>query len=189
MNATYLFKEETTNGQKRLRIGTRAEYEEAIRANKSLGVDERRYFIREKSLDRDHPDVLIIEVDRAEYEKWHRENNARCRNVRAAKQYKMFSLEAMNKELCNEGEIDQTVILDEGQFEEILTNVCLDDFRKELKMWRSWAPDLLDVYLKGQEDRGADILSEKYGVSKQTTRKYVRQFEQRLKNFLEGVSF
>ena len=80
MNTTYLFKEETTNGQKKLRIGTRAEYEQIQEANKLVNKECRRYFIREKSLDPKRPDLLIIEVDRTEYQKWNRENMARCRN-------------------------------------------------------------------------------------------------------------
>lgn len=67
--------------------------------------------------------------------------------------------------------------------------VWLDELRKNLMEWRPWAGDLLDAYLEGDVSSCPGMLAEKYGVSLQTTRKYVRQFEQRLKSFLEGVSF
>ena len=60
MNTTYLFKEETTNGQKKLRIGTRDEFKSVMQMNKENGEENRRYFIREKSLDPNQPDLLII---------------------------------------------------------------------------------------------------------------------------------
>ena len=46
MNTTYLFKEETNNGQKKLRIGTGQEFDKIKLQNRSLPVEERRYFIK-----------------------------------------------------------------------------------------------------------------------------------------------
>lgn len=80
MNTTYLFKEETNNGQKKLRIGTGQEFDKIKLQNRSLPVEERRYFIKEKSLDAENPDILFIEVSREEYIQWNRENNARYKN-------------------------------------------------------------------------------------------------------------
>ena len=80
MNTTYLFKEETTNGQKKLRIGTAQEFAKVAEQNRALPIEKRRYFIKEKSLDPDSPDYLFIEVSREEYIQWNRENNARCKN-------------------------------------------------------------------------------------------------------------
>ena len=67
MNTTYLFKEETTNGQKKLRIGTAQEFAKVAEQNRTLPIEKRRYFIKEKSLDPDSPDYLFIEVSREPY--------------------------------------------------------------------------------------------------------------------------
>ena len=42
MNTTYLFKEETNNGQKKLRIGTRDEFNSVMLSNKEIGGHEKR---------------------------------------------------------------------------------------------------------------------------------------------------
>ena len=49
MKTTYLFKEETTNGQKKLRIGTAQEFAKIAEQNRTLPIEERRYFIKEGS--------------------------------------------------------------------------------------------------------------------------------------------
>lgn len=189
MNATYLFKEETSNGQKKLRIGTRAEYEQIQEANKIVGKGCRRYFIREKSLDPKRPDLLIIEVDRTEYQKWNRENMARCRNYQLSKKYQHISMEDIvrsdNYDKCNE----PTLCGPDSAYEAACDNILLAKLHEEMGEWKPWAGALLDAYLAGKIATCPFELAEQYGVSLQTARKYVRQFEQRLKIFLEGVSF
>ncbi len=189
MNTTYLFKEETTNGQKKLRIGTAQEFAKVAEQNRALPIEKRRYFIKEKSLDPDSPDYLFIEVSREEYIQWNRENNARCKNNLMAKNYTMLSMESVLNSV-NRGKADESALYGpESGYEEILDQAWLDELRKNLMEWRPWAGDLLDAYLEGDVSSCPGMLAEKYGVSLQTTRKYVRQFEQRLKSFLEGVSF
>lgn len=189
MNTTYLFKEETTNGQKKLRIGTGQEFDEIKLQNRSLPVEERRYFIKEKSLDVENPDILFIEVSREEYIQWNRENNARYKNTLAGQTYSMESLESVLNAVAH-GKVDEAALYDyEAGYEEVLDQAWLDELRKNLMEWRPWAGDLLDAYLEGEVSICSGMLAKKYGVSLQTTRKYVRQFEQRLKSFLEGVSF
>lgn len=189
MNATYLFKEETSNGQKKLRIGTRAEYEQIQEANKIVGKGCRRYFIREKSLDPKRPDLLIIEVDRTEYQKWNRENMARCRNYQLSKKYQHISMEdivrSVNYDKCNE----PTLCGPDSAYEAACDNILIAKLHEEMGEWKPWAGALLDAYLAGKIATCPFELAEQYGVSLQTARKYVRQFEQRLKIFLEGVSF
>ena len=186
MNATYLFKEETANGQKKLRIGTGQEFDSIKLENRSLPVEERRYFIKEKSLDIDNPDILFIEVSREEYIQWNRENNARYKNNLLAKNYTMMSIESELTRI----EADESAFYGSASgYEEILDQAWVEELRRDLVEWRPWAGDLLDAYLAGEVSNCPTLLAGKYGVSLQTARKYVRQFEQRLKIFLEGVSF
>lgn len=186
METTYLFKENTPDGSKKLRIGTRIEYEEAIRANKAQPEEKRRYFIREKSLDPENPDLLIIEVDREMYGQWHRENNARCRNLKAAQEVKIVSLTAVERGISHNRTYEKTLCKEDHLYDEVCAKMLFEALCQELSRWRPWAIDMLHTYL----DRGADIcateFSKRYGVSKTTSWRYVRQFEQRIKNFLEG---
>lgn len=90
----------------------------------------------------------------------------------------------------NRGKADESALYGpESGYEEILDQAWLDELRKNLMEWRPWAGDLLDAYLEGDVSSCPGMLAEKYGVSLQTTRKYVRQFEQRLKSFWKVFRF
>lgn len=139
MNTTYLFKEETTNGQKKLRIGTGQEFDGIKLKNRSLPVEERRYFIKEKSLDVDNPDILFIEVSREEYIMWNRENNARYKNNVAGQAYSMVSLESV-KDAVDNGKVDEAVFYDyEDGYEDCLAEILLEELCEELRNWKPWA--------------------------------------------------
>lgn len=186
MNTTYLFKEETTNGQKKLRIGTRDEFKSVMQMNKENGEENRRYFIREKSLDPNQPDLLIIEVDRSEYLEWKKEQVTRSRNYRLGKQYSHLSLER-TVQASNQSKEDEPAIYgDDPGFEDVLAGVMLDELCEELRNWKPWAVDMLHTYMKNGTDVCAIQFGEKYGFSKATSWRYVRQFEQKVKKFLEG---
>lgn len=60
MKTTYLFKEETTNGQKKLRIGTAQEFAKIAEQNRTLPIEERRYFIITKIRKAKPTDVFSI---------------------------------------------------------------------------------------------------------------------------------
>lgn len=188
METTYLFKEKKTDGSEGLRIGTRKEYEKAIQDGKTQPEGKRRYFIREKSLDPHKPDLLIIEVDRDAYRKWNRENIARCRNLKAARQIKKVSLTAAEQELDHNRIYERALCREDPMFEAVCTRMLFEALCEYLRDWRPWALDMLAIYL----DEGANVcamrFADRYGVSVQTARKYIRQFEQRIRTFLEGVS-
>ena len=189
METTYLFKETTPDGSKKLRIGTRTEYEDAVQANKTLPKGKCRYFIREKSLDPDQPDLLIIEVDREMYGQWNRENIARCRNLKAAQELKMVPLTEVERGIGHNRTYEEALCKEDPLYDEVCTRMLFEALCEYLKDWRPWALDMLGTYL----DDGANVcamkFANKYGISVQTARKYIRQFEQRIKIFLEGVSF
>lgn len=189
MSATYLFKEETVKGQKKLRVGTRKEFEDAVQKSNESGEEDRRYFIREKSLDPNQPDLLIIEVDLEEYQKWKKEQVVHSRNYRISKQYQHVSIEDILREM-NHGKCDEPALYGaDSAYEQASENILRDKLYEELSEWKPWAVDLLKAYLSGKKAICPYELAEKYSVSLQTARKYVRQFEQRIIIFLEGVSF
>ena len=185
MNTTYLFKEETTNGQKKLRIGTRDEFKSVMQMNKEIGEENRRYFIREKSLDPNQPDLLIIEVDRSEYLEWKKEQVTRSRNYRLGKQYSQLSLER-TVQASSQGKLDEPALYGEDPgFEDVLAGVMLDELREELRKWKPWAVDMLDIYMKNGAEICAVMFADRYGVGESTARRYVCHFEQKIKKFLE----
>ena len=186
MNTTYLFKEETTNGQKKLRIGTGQEFDSIKLKNRSLPVEERRYFIKEKSLDVDNPDILFIEVSREEYIMWNRENNARYKNNVAGQAYSMVALESV-KDAVDNGKVDEAVFYDyEDGYEDCLAEILLEELCEELRNWKPWAMDMLHIYMKNGAEICAAKFANRYGIGSSTARRYVSQFEQKIKNFLEG---
>ena len=186
MNTTYLFKEETNNGQKKLRIGTGQEFDKIKLQNRSLPVEERRYFIKEKSLDAENPDILFIEVSREEYIQLNRENNARYKNSLAGQTYSMVSLESVMNAVAH-GKVDEAALYDyEAGYEECLADLLLEELCEELRKWKPWAEDMLRTYMTGGTEVCAIQFAEKYGFSKTTSWRYVRQFEQKVKKFLEG---
>ena len=67
--------------------------------------------------------------------------------------------------------------------------MVIDMLRIELAEWRPWANDLLDYYLSGTERSCSEAISEKYGVSTRTVRKYKQQLEDFIKKYLWGVPF
>lgn len=189
MKTTYLFKEETANGQKKLRIGTRKEFERAVQENNESNRDNQRYFIREKSLDPDQPDLLIIEVDRSEYLKWKKEQVTCFRNNRAGKQYQHISMESVMNAVAH-GKADEPALRGEDpMFEDVVTTMMLEELRLMLADWQPWALDILNARLEGRYDECVQEISQKYRVMEQTARRYVRQFEQKTKIFFGRCSF
>ncbi len=189
MKTAYLFKEETTNGQKKLRIGTAQEFAKIAEQNRTLPIEERRYFIKEKSLDPDSPDYLFIEVDRDEYDKWNKENVMRCRNIKAAQRFTMMSMELVLQNV-HTGKLEESALLREDpMFEEVITEKMLEELRQMLADWQPWALDVLNARLEGRNDECVQEISQKYRVMEQTARRYIRQFEQKTKEFFGRCSF
>lgn len=189
METTYLFKENTPDGSKKLRIGTRREFEEVKRKNSTLPLERQRYFIKEKSLDSKKPDILYIEVDREEYDRWNKENVMRCRNLKEEKKFKSVPMTSVERGVGYNRLYEQALCKEDPGYDDICAKMLFEALCRELSRWRPWALDMLGTYL----DDGADVcamkFANKYGISVQTARKYIRQFEQRIKIFLEGVSF
>lgn len=186
MSATYLFKEETVKGQKKLRIGTRSEFKEMMEKNKEVEKENKHYFIREKSLDPDQPDILYIEVDRKEYNRWNKENVMRCRNLRAERELKKVPLTSVERGVGYNRLYEQALCKEDPGYDDICAKMLFEALCQELSRWRPWAIDMLHTYLDSGAEICATEFSKRYGVSKTTSWRYVRQFEQRIKKFLEG---
>ncbi len=186
MGTTYLFKDKTENGQKKLRVGSRQEFIEILRMSNRQPADKRRYFIREKSLDENQPDTLVIEVDRSTYNQWNKENGARLRNVRESKKYRIISMTSLNTDIYGKANNKPPEIREEMMYEDVITEILFLELREELRKWKPWALDMLNVYLSAGFEVGAAEFADRYQISKTTAWRYVRQFEQKVRNFLKG---
>ena len=59
--------------------------------------------------------------------------------------------------------------------------------RNALMSWKSWAVDLLDLYVADMKTEASYILSDKYDVSVRTVQRWKEAFEEFVKNFFEKL--
>lgn len=166
METTHLFKEDTPDGSKKLRIGTRKEFEEVKQKNRTSPVEQQRYFIKEKSLDRKQPDILYIEVDRKEYNRWNKENVMRCRNLRAEREFKKVPLTSVERGVGYNRLYEQALCKEDPGYDDICAKMLFEALCQELSRWRPWAIDMLHTYLDSGAEICATEFSKRYGVSK-----------------------
>lgn len=189
MKITYLINQIQPDGSTGLSAVTAAEWQSTVQANKELPSERQRYFIRDYIVDGNTMDCMVIEVSADEYILWDKDRSLAKRNREAGKDFHIISLDAPPANING-----KTTVLDrlseQTQFESIVCDsVLIDELKTALAVWRPWAVELLELYLRDQKRVCTDALSHKYGVSPQMIRKYKRQFEEFVKKFLGGVSF
>ena len=197
MKKTYLLRKEKKDGSFGLDVATPEEWRAATERNKQLPAEQRRYFILDYIHDDEGElDCMVMEVDRDAYQEWHREHMAAQRNRKRGEVYQTQSMSdplEIDGKHCHIGDtitadvnVEETVCSMDGRK---TAQAHLSALRAELSAWMPWANDLLDFYLRGESRTCTDAIVKKYHVSPQTVRKYKRQFENFIKNFLSGVSF
>jgi len=189
MKTTYLLKKTYPDGSERLAVASSAEWMAVVKANKLLPPEKRRYFILDYIAEKSGLDRMVIEVPYDDYVVWLREHVSAQRNRALGKNYQQISLDtAIFTEngpvhFCN-------IIAAEERVEDMACDqMLIVELREKLAKWKPWANDLLDWYLQGEKRTCTKCLAQKYNVSTQVVRKYKRQFEKFIKNFLKGVSF
>ncbi len=189
MKTTYLLNKAQPDGSVCLCVVPAAEWTAVVTENKGLPAAQRRYFILDYIADGDDLDCMVIEASLEEYRAWDRSRPAEKRNRRAGQAFQHLSLNAPLNDSEDAGTL-LDIIPAETQVESMACDlVLMDELKKALADWKPWANDLLELYLNGQKRACTGILAKKYGVSVQVIRKYKRQFEKFIKDFLEGVSF
>ena len=189
MKTTYLLNKVQTDGSICLSVASVDEWISAVNENKGKPINQRRYFIRDYIADGDDIDCMVIETSLAEYRKWDRTRPAEKRNRRAGRAFQHLSLDAPINESEDSGSFTDLIASDTQVESMVCDQVLMDELRKALASWKPWANELLEMYLHGKKRACTDILAKKYAVSPQVVRKYKRQFEEFIKNFLGGVSF
>ncbi len=189
MKTIYLMNKPQPDGSTCLSVATAAEWLAAVNGNKGLSAEQRRYFILDYIADGDDLDCMVIETPLAEYRKWDRGRPAEKRNRHVGQAFQQLSLDAPFYGSEDSGNLLDLIASDTQVESEACDIVLMEELQKALASWRPWANDLLEMYLNGQKRACTKIIARKYGVSPQVARKYKRQFEEFIKNFLGGVSF
>ena len=189
MKTIYLLNKTLPDGSVCLAVASAAEGREVTRANKGLPPERRRYFITDYIKDGAELDCMIIEVSSEVYRAWNKEHLAARRNQKAGRGTQHLSLNTPYTEQRISSEFLEQIPSSENVEAAACDAVLMDELRKALAAWKPWGNDLLDLYLLGQKRTCTKILSLKYGVSRQVIRKYKRQFEKFIKNFLEVFRF
>ena len=185
---TYLINKRRSDGTVRLSVADRAEWLAVVKANRELPTGQRRYFIVDYIKDGTDLDCMVMEAPVDVYRVWIRGYMAEKRNRETGKGYQLLSADA--PAACGDGlGLLDTISAGCSVEEYVCGEMLLADLREALATWKPWANDLLDVYLQGKKRSCTEFLSQKYSVSPQVIRKYKRQFEDFIKNFLGSVSF
>ena len=183
MKSTYLIFEDFVNGNQTLRTATAEEWNAILQYNRTAPKEQRRYFIRDSFDDCGKLDCMFIEVTREKYEEWHREQSAKYRNRKSKAAYLHISLDAAN--LNGEADALKETLASEFNLEDYVVNQeRMSALRSELREWRYWGTDMLDVFLQGQNRQSMKEFTEKYGVSKVTVAKWKKLFRAYMKEYL-----
>lgn len=189
MKTTYLINKTQPDDTVRLSVATFEEWLAIVKANKSLPSSQQRYFVIDCIADNLDIDRIVIESSAEEYREWNKNRMASTRNRILGKKYQVLSLDSP---VCVKNTmLDLKEVLKSGELveEQVCFHMLELQLREALASWKPWATDMLDCYLRGERRSCTDILSKKYEVSPQVIRKYKRQFEIFVKDFLTVFRF
>ena len=188
MKITYLFMDQSANGEACLVEGTLEQYRAIAAANAKLPMEQRRHFIVDRIPESGDLDVMYIESDYESYLEWRRQYVASHRNRQYAKLYTIISLDAANP-------IDESLTMHDcisaatDVEAEAIENAEMDNLRVWLANWKPWAEDLLDAVLSERYRECTHELAQKYRVTDRQFRNCKQQFIQKAKSLLEGFPF
>lgn len=186
MKTTYLVYKEANSGKKELVVATREVWNSILATNRTLPREQRRFFIENRIREGNTWDCMFIETSREEYNKWHSQEAMRSRNLRAARDYQIISLDH-GCSFDDDVEFAETLADSTNFEEEVASDMFMADLRAALSAWRAWANELLDYYLAGKRLESTRILSKKYGVSAVTIQKRKKMLDQFIKEYLKKM--
>ena len=185
MRNTFLVFNDPTNPGAGLRVAKPQEWDQILKKNKTLPREQRRFFITDAFEDCGEIDCMYIETTQEEYNKWHSQKVESERKRKLGEEYGKISFEqqAPGTEFLFSDIIGDGFDLEETVHDK-LTFVRL---RNALMSWKSWAVDLLDLYVADMKTEASYILSDKYDVSVRTVQRWKEAFEEFVKNFFEKL--
>ena len=176
MKTTYLVRKTPGDSSSVLIEITKDEWHQMIEKNRGLPVSERRLFIADIIAEGKRYDCLVIGVGYDEYRSWHAEKKKSDRNREFRKNYQHISL---SSELLEEVESFQSCITaDEA--------LVISELEKMLAKWNKWALPVCKLYASGKKDEVVKFIMVTCGVSKATAYRYIQEFKDFVKEFLEA---
>lgn len=176
MKTTYLVNALQPDGTTVLVETTAEHWHEITERNKQLPKIDRRYFIVDIINEAGVFDCMIMEAPYKEYLRWHAARNPAVRNRTLRKMYHHLSIDA--------GLLDNTTS-PVSMEDEIIGAMLIADLRNELADWNKWAATVLDMYLTQQSNAVVSFIMTHCNVSQATAYRYIDQFKEFVKKFLE----
>ena len=187
MKNTFLLNKTQEDGSVVLCTATAEEWLAVVHENRNLPLEQRRYFIADCIEEAGFIDRMFIEVTHSEYRRWNSRHTMSERNRKAKKQFHHLSLDAVLAETAGL-KLKDCLVDSQNTENSVVDEILMDELKQALAVWKPWAPDLLEHYLAGRKRSCTAEMAEKYGVSEQVIRKYKRQVERFIKDFLGCVS-
>lgn len=182
MKTTYLVFENGIGSA--LRIASKEEWNKILADNRLVTREHRRFFIKDCFEDCGSMDCMYIETSKEEYDKWHSEYQVKYKKRKDAGDLEILSLD-FTTQTEDESCLVNTLSDGANWEDNIIEEIRMKELRVKLAEWRSWANELLDYYLVGEQMSASKILSQKYGVSPQIIRQRKRELEKFIENFLK----
>lgn len=187
MKTTYLIYKQV-DGTRQLVKASLKEWVAIVEENKHLPIEQRRLFEKSCFSDGEGLDCMYIEVPLDEYRRWNSDNTVAQKKRMAGTQYKQLSLDAptTSEEVSSLHEVvPSSFDLEKYVIGRLTTSGdLLKDLKIALKAWKPWGSEILDLYMAGKRRESTHWLANYCGVSAQTARRYKREFENFIKNFL-----
>ena len=184
MKNAFLVLNDPTNPASGLRVAKLQEWDQILKKNKTLPREQRRFFIMDAFEDCGEIDCMYIETTQEEYNKWHSQKVESERKRKLGEEYGKISFEQqvpgtefLFSDIIGDGFGLEETVHDEFTFTRL---------RHALLSWKTWAVDLLDLYVADMKTEASYILSDKYNVSVRTVQRWKEAFEEFVKNFLKN---
>ena len=182
MKSTILIYKNPDMPESGLRVASREEWTQILKANRGLPRDSRRFFICDSFEDCGIIDRIFIETSKTEYDRWHAQQVEANRKRKAGNQYINVSLETGPE--GNEEVSYNMLVADSIDIEtEIQERMELEQLKALLSNWRPWATDMMNLYIAGMKKEATYIISKKYGTSIRTVQRWKEQFDGFIKEF------
>lgn len=183
MKTTYLIYKQV-DGTRQLVVATRKEWDEILKQNRGLPMEQRRLFERSCFTNGNELDCMYIEVDMPDFRAWEVKKKREYRNRKEEKRYEHLSFDAeIESSECVS--LHECIASSETADQPLFDKTLLQNLEKELSAWKPWAVELLHLYMKGKRRSSTAWLASYCGVSDQMARRYKKEFETFVKKFFE----
>lgn len=183
MKFTYLVYKEI-NGVRQLTAATQKEWNDILKENRRLPLENRRLFIKDCFEDSGELDCMYIEAATAEYREWNSKNTISRKKSKVGTHYTQMSMDTGVPESGIES-LHECVSSEFNLESLVADRVLIEELRCALRGWRPWAEELMDLYMAGAKRSCTSVLCKRYRLSDRAVRKRKAAFEKFVLDFLK----